>query len=269
MEILPVVDLLGGAVVRGVAGRRNEYRPVESLLCRGSAPIDVARALHAALGLSRFYLADLDAILGREPALELFRRLADDGFDLLLDAGLRCAADARPLMDAGATVVVAGLETLASPAELRGLTTKWGADRVLFSLDLKKGRPLVGGQGWSSTEPTGVLDQAVGEGVRQVLLLDLARVGIGEGLGTESLLAAALTAHPDLRFYVGGGVSGIDDLHRIQEAGAAGVLIASALHDGRLTRQALGEFAEPQGLGARSEREEKLDRSAAKGPAGS
>ena len=71
MRILPVIDLKGGLVVRGVAGRRQEYRPVVSRLTPSSRPIDVAGAFRDHLGLDHLYLADLDAIAGAAPALEL------------------------------------------------------------------------------------------------------------------------------------------------------------------------------------------------------
>src|SRR5579872_5647704 len=44
MRIVPVLDLLGGVVVRGVGGRRREYRPVVSRLTPSCDPLDVARA---------------------------------------------------------------------------------------------------------------------------------------------------------------------------------------------------------------------------------
>jgi phosphoribosylformimino-5-aminoimidazole carboxamide ribotide isomerase len=50
-------------------------------------------------------------------------------------------------------------------------------------------------------------------------------------------LCARLTAvHPDLELIAGGGVRDPGDLHRLRDCGVGMVLIASALHDGRLTR---------------------------------
>ena len=69
---------------------------------------------------------------------------------------------------------------------------------------------------------------------------------------------------------VGGGVRGVEDLRRLKRSGASAVLVASALHDGRLTPGAAAEFSGRPAVGDRGvEREEKLDRSAAKGTAGS
>src|SRR5947209_19648396 len=62
MQIIPVLDLMGGRVVRGVAGRRSEYRALTSALTASSKPLDVARAFRLHFGLATLYVADLDAI---------------------------------------------------------------------------------------------------------------------------------------------------------------------------------------------------------------
>src|SRR5262249_37669965 len=136
MRVIAVLDLKGGVVVRGIGGRRDEYRPVVSTLTTSSEPLAVAEAVRARLGLDEFYLADLDAILGGSPSLELFGHMRERGFRLWVDAGIRAAEDAAALEEAGVERIVAGLETLAGPQELGRLCDRLG-DRVVFSLDLK------------------------------------------------------------------------------------------------------------------------------------
>src|SRR5215471_6879371 len=97
MKFLPVIDLSGGIVVRGVAGRRSEYRPLVSRLTHSTDPLAVATAIREHHGWTVFYLADLDAIGGREPAFGDYRRLHAAGFRLWVDAGVRRAADAERL----------------------------------------------------------------------------------------------------------------------------------------------------------------------------
>src|SRR5207253_1947746 len=64
MRILPVLDLQNGVVVRGLAGRRAEYRPVVSRLTTSHQPLDIAQAFRDIFGFEHLYLADLDAIAG-------------------------------------------------------------------------------------------------------------------------------------------------------------------------------------------------------------
>jgi phosphoribosylformimino-5-aminoimidazole carboxamide ribotide isomerase len=233
VRVLAVLDLKAGQVVRGVGGRREEYRPVVSQLATSSDPLEVASAFMDRLGLSELYVADLDAIAGGEPALATYAALRALGCVLWVDAGLRAAADVEPVLAAGVERVVAGLETLAGPEELRRLCDRCG-ERVVFSLDLKDGRPLGDTAAWGG-DARAIACDAIALGVRRVLVLDLARVGSGGGTGTEDLCRHLATAYPEVEVIAGGGVRGPDDLRRLEQCGVRAALVASALHDGRLT----------------------------------
>jgi phosphoribosylformimino-5-aminoimidazole carboxamide ribotide isomerase len=236
MRIIPVLDLLGGQVVRGVAGRRREYRPIVSCLTASARPLDVARAFRDHFGLHDLYLADLDAIAGEAPALDVYDRLRCKGFSLSVDAGIRQAADGPPLLAAGVEAVVAGLETLTGRAALADLCRSIEPGRVIFSLDMKAGRPLATSSAWKARDAAGIAGEAIASGVTRLLLLDLARVGTYTGAGTEDLCRTLAIEHPGVELLAGGGVRDGTDLLRLQQCGVAGVLVASALHDGVLRR---------------------------------
>jgi phosphoribosylformimino-5-aminoimidazole carboxamide ribotide isomerase len=236
MRLLPVLDLQGGVVVRGVGGRRREYRPVVSRLTTSCQPVDVAEAFRAHFGLEELYVADLDALAGAAPALAVYRALRERGFRLWVDAGVRTAADARPAAAAGVEGIIAGLETVAGPAVLADLCGDLG-DRVVFSLDLRDGQPLGDGAAWGGADAGSIAARAVALGVRRLIVLDLARVGGGGGTGTEDLCRALASRHAGVEVFAGGGVRDVADLRRLRECGVAGALVASALHDGRLPRE--------------------------------
>ena len=235
MRILPVLDLMGGEVVRGVAGRRREYRPVVSRLCASSRPVDVARAFRTHFGLDDLYVADLDAIAGGDPAMDTYALLQADGFRLWIDAGVRDLNRVHLLAEAGVEGVVIGLETVAGPHVLAEACRTLG-ERVVFSLDLKGGMSLGDAAAWKTSDPEAIAAKAVALGVRRLIVLDLARVGVGDGTGTEELCARLTAAHPDVEVIAGGGVRGPADLHRLRGCGVRTALVASALHDGRLTK---------------------------------
>jgi phosphoribosylformimino-5-aminoimidazole carboxamide ribotide isomerase len=233
MRVLPVLDVQGGRVVRGVGGRRQEYRPVVSRLTTSCHPVDVAEAFRDHFGLSEIYLADLDAIAGAAPALSLYSVLRSRDFRLWVDAGLRTAAEAGPLADAGVGGIVAGLETVVGPEVLAGLCRDHG-ERVVFSLDLRDGVPLGHVAAWGAGGAWSIAARAAADGVRRLIVLDLARVGGGGGTGTEELCRRLAGAYPEVEVIAGGGVRDRADLERLGRCGVAGVLVASALHDGRL-----------------------------------
>ncbi len=239
MLILGVLDVMRGEVVRGVGGRREEYRPIQSILVPSSRPADVADAFRSRSGINALYIADLDAIAGEPPAVHVYHDLQSRGFDVWVDAGLRTAAEAAPLAEAGVSKFVAGLETLASPDALTDISTQYGPDRVVFSLDLRAGEPLGYRNAWRNAHAFAIATRVTALGVRRMILLDLARVGMGAGTGTEELLTRLAASCPEVDWIVGGGIRNAEDVKHLKTCGASGVLLASALHDGRITREDL------------------------------
>ncbi|HZW31097.1 MAG TPA: HisA/HisF-related TIM barrel protein [Isosphaeraceae bacterium] len=241
-RVVPVLDLKEGRAVHAVGGHRHQYQALRSVWQSGPEPIPLARSLRDALGRDTLYLADLDAIGGAPPSVGIYRGLAALGLKLWIDAGLREARSTAPLLDLGLhdLTLIAGLETVKGPADLAGMVAAVGADRLIFSLDLFEGRALVAAEStWGTDNPLELVHQAIDLGVRRLLILDLARVGTGRGLGTEDLLARIGKAHPDVAILAGGGVARIEDVLYLQKAGAASVLVGSALHDGRIGRNEL------------------------------
>jgi phosphoribosylformimino-5-aminoimidazole carboxamide ribotide isomerase len=241
MRVVPVLDLLAGQVVRGIAGQRHLYRPWISPLAGSSNPIAVAHAFRDKLGLTTLYLADLDAIGGSLPNLAIYRELHASGFRLWVDAGLHRAADAAPLADVER--IVAGLETLASPHALTESIEILG-NRLIFSLDLKAGVPLTNST-WPDPTPLGIAQHAIALGVTSILLLDLSRVGVGQGTGTDELAATLRKTHPHIELTTGGGVRDRADLGRLAALGVANLLVASALHDGRIGAADIAALSSP------------------------
>ena len=246
MRIIPVIDLLSGQVVRGVGGRRDEYRPISSRLVPDSTPPSVARALVETLGAGQVYVADLDAIRGAEPTWQIYRDIASAGLRIWLDAGLATTGDAQKLLDfdpPGAVLsgIVAGLETVRGPDELSKMVTLVGPERLIFSLDLVQGRPLNQHGPWAGQDALTIADAAISTGVRQLIILDLAQVGNYGGTGTADLCRELRLRHVSVQLVAGGGIRDGDDLRSLVTAGCDAALVASALHDGRLTTTLIHE----------------------------
>ena len=237
MRIIPVLDVMSGVVVRAVGGRRNEYRPVVSRLTDSTEPLSVAMALLNATGANTFYVADLDAIQHRNPQLRTLLTLNEEMPGMIVDAGVQFSEDLCLLADVGLMRQVLGTETLEGPRELWEVGTDHPEVDVTVSIDLFNG-VLTGEHadewGVNTTDPRPAVDQAWEAGMRRYILLDLARVGMNAGPGTEGLSRELRRVYPDIELLIGGGVRNRDDMKRLEDAGADGVLVASALHDGTL-----------------------------------
>lgn len=245
-RVLPVLDVLRGEAVHAVRGDRARYQPLQSILHPGHDPLELARACRDALGPSSLYLADLDAITRNEPNRALHRAIADLVLDLWIDAGLKDEDDLPPLLDLQGASIIAGLESLRGPGALSAMLDRAGPERLVVSLDLWNGKPITASpKAWPQTDAVGIANQMIALGVNRVLLLDLTRVGSGEGPGVtaESLLMVFREAGRTIEVAIGGGVASPEDVELLREQGADAVLIGSALHDGRINREDLSRLS--------------------------
>jgi len=225
MDLISVIDVRHGTAVHARQGRRADYRPLATPLAKGSDPIAVALGLRSLFAFSRLYVADLDGIEGRQRNAVLPGRLAAalPGVDLWLDDGTPAReAASRVCTAAGPTVVVGseGLKGAEEVAALRALPK----DRYVLSLDFR-------GDGFDG--PPAVLEDAA-HWPDRVIVMTLGRVGSGEGPDFKRV--ADIAARAGARaVYAAGGVRHAGDVEALRVAGAAGVLLASALHSGAMT----------------------------------
>lgn len=242
MEIIPVMDLKGGLAVHAVRGERQLYQPVNSPLSRSGDPISLAAAFHDQFDFTKLYLADLDAIMGEGDNAGSIRELArHSGLQLMVDAGVSTREGASRILETGAGKVIIGSETLASWGAANEILGAFPAQELVFSLDMRAGRLLSAASPLAGASPLEALDLLAQAGWQEIILLDLARVGSAAGLDRD-FLAGARQAHPELSLLVGGGVRDFNDLLELQSIGIQGVLVATILHQGSVTREQLGSL---------------------------
>ncbi len=243
MELIPVIDLMHGLVVRGIGGRRDEYQPIVSSIVDSARPLDVARAIRDRFGLEHFYIADLDGLTGEIPNWDAFGWLIADGFQLDIDMGIRDIEQARRLLRRGGVRLILSLESFPDPNDLSRWVSQLGSEKLLFSLDLKAGSPMVSGDAWLR-DPLKIVAQVVTAGITNLIVLDLAHVGLNSGVGTLDLCRDIMAQHPQLSLITGGGIRSGKDLKSLQNEPLAGLLIASALHDGRISSDEIRSFTQ-------------------------
>jgi len=237
MRLIPVMDLKGGLAVHAVRGERQRYQPVKSVLSQTAQPLAIASAFRDQLGLSELYIADLDAIQGAGDHRSLIAALASQtGMQLLVDAGFADSQSAAEGLVNGATKVIVGSETLPDWETLDEILAILPSQRLIFSLDMRAGRILSLCGSLAEMHPIEALGHLRRWGWQEVILLDLARVGSAAGAGQE-LVREARQSFPELSLLVGGGVRDLAELEELQALGVDGVLLATALHTGALTRQ--------------------------------
>jgi HisA/HisF family protein len=243
MRVVPVIDLKSATAVHAVRGERERYRPVRSAIAGDDGdPLALARAFRSELGLDELYVADLDAISGGSesgPGTDsggegdhrtIIAALAREA-RVMVDAGVSEPARARALLDLGAHRVIVGTETLSGPDALERLLAELPDSAVILSIDLRDGRALSPDPELAGLAALDAVARLHRAGLREAIVLDLARVGSGAGPDV-ALIAEIHAAFPDLELLAGGGVRDVEDLRALGAAGAAGALVATALHGG-------------------------------------
>jgi len=221
METIPVIDLRGGLVVRARMGQRDQYRPIETPLSPTSDPVDVVRGLLSVFPFRTLYVADLDAIerTGDCDAVLVRLQAAFPRLALWVDNGLADPDRSRGWLDRSSHLVL-GSEAQRDISLVKDLKDH---PRVVLSLDFRADA-FIGPQSLLDTPDIWP---------SRVIVMTLARVGSGAGPDIDRLDTIRRCAG-DRRIYAAGGVRNRADLAALKQAGIAGALVASSLHDGTL-----------------------------------
>jgi uncharacterized protein related to proFAR isomerase len=234
IELIPVMDLLKGEVVRAVRGDRQSYQPVVSQLCSSSAPLAIARALCEHCNTRRLYVADLDALMGGVPQTAALLGVlhAMPELELWLDAGFADAAAARRLLaefgaDATRVVPVLASESLLSRQALAACFEDEALRGAALSLDRRNGQRMDAAGAWEAPELW----------PQRVIEMTLERVGSGAGPDLQTMRELRQKAPAGTWLVGAGGVRSQADMQAAALAGADAWLVASALHDGHIPKQ--------------------------------
>jgi len=229
MILFPAIDLLDGRVVKL---RPDEHREVE---CVYGDPASIADRW-LACGARWLHVIDLDAALGRssrqwEALCRVAERAASAGARLQVGGGIRtdevvewCLEDAER--------VILGTRAVRDPEWLARVAEEHPG-QIVVAVEVKQGRVVV--EGWqasASLSPLDLLQGCASLPLAGFLYTDVTMEGRGAGLAWETLREVLSAARRPVT--VSGGISTLEDLLRLRDAGAGGAVLGSALYSGRL-----------------------------------
>jgi len=243
MIVYPAIDLRGGKVVRLKEGDPNRQTVFSD------DPLATAQTW-LEQGATWIHVVNLDGAFesannnGR--ILELVAKLK---VKVQFGGGLRQLSDLVLAMEQGASRLVLGTVAVQNPAIVAQAVERWGAEAVCVALDSRNGK--IATHGWRETTeltPVELGKKMVMLGVKHALYTDVRRDGGLQGANVES--TAQLARDTGLRVVASGGVQGVDDVSQLAATGmVAGVVIGTALYEGRLTLQEALKAAGGQNAG--------------------
>lgn len=232
MLIFPAIDLIGGRCVRLTQGDYEQVRVYDV------APVAMARQ-YAADGAGAIHVVDLEGARCGHPvnAAAVALIAGSVKVPLQIGGGIRNEADAHAYLDNGVARVILGTAVIETPDMVRGLVKKYGADRIMISIDHQDGN--VATRGWRNTTQVPI-DECIlllrSLQVNWVILTDIARDGMLQSVSPSQLrVVQSFVEDNGFQVVAAGGVTTPGDIHQLKATGATAVIVGKALYEGRLT----------------------------------
>lgn len=239
IELIPAIDLIDGKCVRLSQGNYDSKRVYSE------NPVEVAKQLES-YGVHRLHVVDLDGATSQHVVNYRVLEQIAGRTSLRIDfgGGIKSDEDLVIAFDNGAQMVTLGSVAVRQPELFVKWLGQYGTEKIILGADVKNGKIAV--NGWkeeSAQELMPFLDDYINKGVTKVLCTDISRDGMMEGPSTE-LYRQIMEAYPELHLIASGGVSCLDDILRLDEAGIPAVVFGKALYEGRITLKELSSLIE-------------------------
>ena len=237
IELVPAIDIIDGKCVRLSQGDYDTQKVYNE------NPLEVAKEFEAN-GIRRLHVVDLDGAKSSHIVnYKVLDQLAGHT-SLTIDfgGGIKTDEDLTIAFEYGAQMVTLGSIAVKNPDLFKSWLHKYGAEKIILGADVKDNRISV--NGWkeeSQQELLPFLDGYTQEGIRKVLCTDISRDGMLQGPSID-LYKQIMAQFPDMHLIASGGVSGLDDIIRLDEAGIPAVVFGKALYEGRITLMDLKRF---------------------------
>ncbi len=227
-RIVFVLDIYNRTVVHAQGGNRQNYQPIHksSVLCNTSKPIEVIDAINP----KEVYIADLNILQGIGEHDTNFNdiRAVLQKVKTMLDPGISSLSDIGDTLSLASSVIL-GTETASLDTISRAASEFPG--RVNVSIDIKNGRILTRDPDMPD-DPIKVIGMLNDMDIRDIIILDMDRVGTSSGVDAQFLSTIAASSNHDV--LLGGGVKDMSDIESLKDIGLKGALVATALHNGKI-----------------------------------
>lgn len=237
IELIPAIDLIDGKCVRLSQG---DY---DTKQVYNENPVEVAKEFEA-YGIQRLHVVDLDGAASQHVVnYRVLDRIAGQtSLKIDFGGGIKSDEDLVIAFDNGAQMVTLGSVAVKHPELFDKWLGMYGSEKIILGADTKNGKIAV--NGWkeeSVQELMPFLADYINKGVKKVLCTDISRDGMLEG-PSVNLYKQIMEAHPELHLIASGGVSGLDDILALDEAGIPAVVFGKALYEGRITLKELSSL---------------------------
>ncbi len=232
-ELIPAIDLRGGRCVQLRQGKKED-----EIFASAENPVEIARGW-IIQGARRLHVIDLDGAFQEEKNnLGVIKKIADaegvrEKAKIQVGGGIRSYETAVELLETGIDRIIFGTVALKSPHLIEQVANAFSPERVMVALDARKGKVAIDGwQEVTGVNATEAAKQVERIGAGSLLFTNIDVEGLMEGVDQE--IIAEFVSSVSIPVVIAGGVSSVEDIGKIKDAGASGVVMGSALYKGKL-----------------------------------
>ncbi|MEJ2251985.1 MAG: HisA/HisF-related TIM barrel protein, partial [Candidatus Lokiarchaeota archaeon] len=177
-RIIPVLDLLNSTAVHAIKGERAKYKPLKPIFINSSNPIKISKVLLESFKFEEIYIADLNSIMLNGSNLNQIKQIINQTkAKILLDPGIRDKENIVQIFNIPINKLILGIETINNLDLIKKALDIYGPKNILISIDMYDKRVLSPIKEFKNGNPMD-LTKVLGDlGVKDIILLDLYRVG--------------------------------------------------------------------------------------------
>jgi cyclase len=233
IRIIPCLDVSNGQVVKGVN--------FENLRVMGD-PVELAATYYAA-GADELTFLDVSATVDERATMyDVVARTAEKVFiPLTVGGGVRSVDDVARLLASGADKVSVNSAAIARPDLLNEISTTYGSQVLVMSLDIKRADHTAsgfvvtthGGRKTTDLDALAWARESIDRGVGELLVNSIDADGTKAGFDIQ--LIEEIRALSTVPVIASGGAGSADDFVPAAAAGADAILAASIFHSGEVS----------------------------------
>ena len=228
IELIPAIDIINGQCVRLTKGDYDQKTVY-------GKPLDMALEFER-IGFQRLHVVDLDGAKSKHIVNDAVLKAITTETKLTVDfgGGIKTDEDLEKAFASGASMVTVGSIAVTQPELFMGWLEKYGAGRMILGADVRNGKISINGWKEDSEEDLlPFLKKYIDAGVRNVLCTEISKDGTLAGPAID-LYCRVMEAYPELHLIASGGVSSIDDIKALDQAGIPAVVFGKAIYEGRI-----------------------------------
>ncbi|HIZ04917.1 MAG TPA: 1-(5-phosphoribosyl)-5-[(5-phosphoribosylamino)methylideneamino]imidazole-4-carboxamide isomerase [Candidatus Phocaeicola gallistercoris] len=237
IELIPAIDVIDGKCVRLSQGNYDSKKVYNE------SPLEVAKAFEAH-GMRRLHVVDLDGAASQHVVNYRTLEQIATHTSLTIDfgGGIKTAKDIDIAFNSGAQMVTLGSVAVKNPELFDAWLNTYGNEKIILGSDVKENRIAI--SGWKEESPLELmpfLDQYIKKGITKVLCTDISRDGMLRGAAFP-LYKEIMGTYPELYLIASGGISCLDDILQLDDAGIPAVVFGKAIYEGRISLNDLTRY---------------------------